>query len=617
MTEGTAARLNISTGARADEQGGRLRLVICGGSGVGKTTLVDRLAVDVRTSSDTPVSPINEEASTTGHHILSEQDGTVETTHRHIATPRRPLVIADAPDHEGDMGGIVAAMSVSDLALILVDARDGIGTPTRRHSHLAALLGIKQIVLAVNKMDLAGFDQARFEAIAADYRTFAEAAGIGAATAIPVSAAHGDNVCETAPEMPWYAGPTLLSLLENAEAAANLAEAAFRMPVQRIDNETPDSLGCSGAVIAGTACPGTVIGIYPGGKSSRVRRIVDAGGDVDTAVAGQSVTIELEEGADVNRGDMLADPESPPTCSDQFAAHVIWMADEPLLVGRRYDMKIRAATVTASVSELKHKINVTTGDTQAAKLLAINEIGFCNIALDRVVAFDPFAERCETGAFRLVDRVSGQTVGMGVIKFGLRRADNLSWQALDVDRDVRTRQMGHRPSVLWFTGLSGSGKSTVANIVEKQLVAEGRHTYILDGDNVRHGLNRDLGFTEADRVENLRRIGEVSRLMVDAGLIVIVSFISPFESERQTARALFEPGEFFEVFMDTPIEVCEQRDQKGLYRKARAGRLMNFTGIDSPYEPPSNAEITLRPQDGDPEVQAAAVMAYLKRVKAV
>ena len=578
MTDDAAARQQTPTAQPLGEAVRPLRIVMAGADGAGKTALVDRLA-----------------RSTTGGKFA----------------------IADVSSAGSGTAGFVAGASDADAAIVLIDAHQGIDAQAYLQSHIAVRFGAMLLVPVVNKMDLIEFDQARFDLIAKSYAAFAKSLDFGVTAAVPVSALCGDNISDGASSMPWYEGATLLSFLEGIDVATDRETLPFPMPVQRVDDGGHGTPDCFGTVASGTAKIGMTVGAYPGGQTSQLGRIVGSSGEIETADAGDTVTLQVEPPFDVEPGNMLADAATPPECADQIAADIVWLSQEPMVPGRTYDIRIGVQAVMGSVTELKYRLNPVTGGERAAKLLNRDEVGFCNLAFNRVVAFDAPAAFHATRRLELRDPSGDDAVGVGVIRFGLRRASNLRWQSLDVDRRARASLKDQRPTVLWFTGLSGAGKSTVANLVERQLVAAGRHTYILDGDNVRHGLNRDLGFTEVDRVENLRRVGEVSRLMVDAGLIVIVAAISPFESERQTTRALFEADEFVEIFMDTPIEICEQRDTKGLYRKARAGRLKNFTGIDSPYEPPRDPEIRLRPEDGPPDSQAAIVMAYLKRIAAI
>jgi bifunctional enzyme CysN/CysC len=523
-----------------------------------------------------------------------EQGITIDVSHRYFSTARRHFIVADTPGHEQYTRNMVTGASTADCAVILLDARKGVLTQTRRHSWLVSLLGIRHVALAINKMDLVGFSEERFREIEAEYTAMAQQIGLPDVHCIPVSALAGDNVVEASANTPWYDGPTLLGYLEDVELDLERMEAApLRMPVQLVSRPSSDFRGFAGTIAAGTVRPGDAIRVLPRDSRSTVERIVTYDGDLDEAVAGQSVTLTLTDEIDASRGDMIASAEDPPGVADQFEATVVWMADDPMYRGRNYLMRIGSQLATATIAPLKYKLNVNSLEHVAATKLELNEIGVVDLELDRPVAFDPYDESRETGSFILVDRISNDTVGAGMIRFALRRAANLKWQAVDVDKAARAAAKGQTPSVLWFTGLSGAGKSTIANLVETELHRLGCHTYMLDGDNVRHGLNKDLGFTQADRVENVRRVAEVARLMTDAGLIVIVSFISPFRSERRMARELMEEGEFLEVFVDTPLEVAEERDPKGLYAKARRGELANFTGIDSPYEPPEHAELTL------------------------
>jgi bifunctional enzyme CysN/CysC len=508
---------------------------------------------------------------------------------------------------------MVTGASTADLAVILIDARKGVLTQTRRHSYLVSLIGIRKVVLAINKMDLVDYSHEIFESIVGEYRDFAKQIGLEDIVAIPVSGLKGDNITAPSGQTPWYHGPTLMGYLETVEIEDRLQHQPFRLPVQWVNRPNLDFRGFAGTIVGGAVSTGDKIKVLPSGRESRVARIVTMDGDLERAVAGQSVTLTLEDEIDVSRGDVLAAADSPPAVADQFETTIIWMADEPMLPGRPYWMKIGTRQVSASITEPKYKVNVNTLEHLAAKKLALNEIGVCNVSLDHAIAFDPYAENRDTGGFILIDRLTNATVGAGLVHFALRRSQNIHWQALDINKASRAAQKGQKPCVLWFTGLSGAGKSTIANLVEKQLHALGRHTYLLDGDNVRHGLNRDLGFTDADRVENIRRVAEVAKLMTEAGLIVMVSFISPFRAERRMARSLFEPGEFFEVHVDTPLAVAEARDVKGLYKKARRGELKNFTGIDSPYEAPEHPEIYLDTGKTSPEDSATAIVDGLRQ----
>ena len=585
-----------------------LRFITCGSVDDGKSTLIGRLLYDSKMIFEDQLATLEADSKrigTQGGEIdfallvdglaaEREQGITIDVAYRFFSTDRRKFIVADTPGHEQYTRNMVTGASTADLAVILIDARKGVLTQTRRHSFLVSLIGIKNVVLAVNKMDLVGYDPAVFERIVADYRAFAKEIGITDFLAIPISGLRGDNITSASEATPWYGGPTLMQHLETVEIdEARLQAGPFRLPVQWVNRPNLDFRGFSGMIASGVVRPGDAIRVLPSGRESRVERIVTKDGDLCEAVAGQSVTLTLTDELDCSRGDVITAAAEPAEVADQFETTVVWMAEEPMFPGRPYWLKIGARTVSATITEPKYKIHVNTLEHLAAKQLELNEIGVCNISLDRPIAFDPYEANHDLGGFILIDRITNATVGAGMIRFALRRSQNIHWQALDVSKATRAAAKSQRPAVLWFTGLSGSGKSTIANLVEKKLQAMGRHTYLLDGDNVRHGLNRDLGFTDADRVENIRRVGEVAKLMADAGLIVLVSFISPFRSERRMARDLMAPGEFLEVYVDTPLAVAEARDVKGLYKKARAGELKNFTGIDSPYEAPENPEITV------------------------
>jgi bifunctional enzyme CysN/CysC len=522
-----------------------------------------------------------------------EQGITIDVAYRFFATDKRKFIVADTPGHEQYTRNMVTGASTADAAVILIDARKGVLTQTRRHSYLVSLLGIRHVVLAVNKMDLVGWDQAVFDAIVADYRAFADQIGLSVFTSIPISGLGGDNMASKSDATPWYDGPILMDWLETVQVEDDLQAQPFRLPVQWVNRPNLDFRGFSGQIAAGVVKPGDRIRVLPSGRESTVARIVVLPGDLDRAVAGQSVTVTLADEVDVSRGDILVAADHPCEVADQFETTIVWMDDEPLPPGRPYLLKIGGRTVSAQITEIKHKVNVNTLEKLAAKRLELNEIAICNLSLDRAISFEPYRVNRDLGGFILIDKISNRTVGAGLINFHLRRADNIHWQAVDVDKASRAAIMGQKGRVVWLTGLSGAGKSTIANLVEKRLYALGRYTYLLDGDNVRHGLNRDLGFTEEDRVENIRRVAEVARLMADAGLIVVTAFISPFRAERRMARELMGDGEFVEVFVDTPLAVAEERDVKGLYKKARAGDLKNFTGIDSPYEAPEAPELRI------------------------
>jgi bifunctional enzyme CysN/CysC len=541
-----------------------------------------------------------------------EQGITIDVAYRFFDTERAKFIVADCPGHEQYTRNMATGASTADLAVVLVDARKGVLPQTRRHSWIVSLFGIGHVVLAVNKMDLVGFDESVFDAIVAEYQALAGQLGIGRVSAVPLSALRGDNLLGPSTATPWYAGSSLLSLLEDAAAETReVADAAFRLPVQWVCRPDPDFRGFAGTLLGGAVAVGDEVVAVVSGRRSRVASLHVGTESVQRAHAGQPVVLALADEIDVSRGDVLAAATQPPEASDQFGAHLLWMDAQPLLPGRAYWLQIGTASVGARVSEIKHQIDVNTQEHIAAKRLELNSVAAVNLDLDTPVVFEPYSQCRELGGFVLIDRQTHATVAAGVIDFALRRATNIHWQAVDVDKAARARIKGQLPRCVWFTGLSGSGKSTIANLVEKKLLARGHHTYLLDGDNVRHGLNRDLGFTDEDRVENIRRVGEVSRLMVDAGLVVLVSFISPFRAERRMVREHFGDGEFIEVFVDTPLEECERRDAKGLYAKARRGDLPNFTGISSPYEAPEHAELRLDTMSAAADTLADAVVARI------
>ena len=625
MTSGAHPEVTVSEGGAGGPEKGLLRFLTCGSVDDGKSTLIGRLLYDTRLILDDQLTALERDSrkhGTTGEELdlallvdglqaEREQGITIDVAYRFFSTPRRAFIVADTPGHEQYTRNMATGASNSQAAVILIDARKGVLTQTRRHSYICSLLGIKHVVLAVNKIDLVDYSGERFHHIVADYLGFAQALDFSSITPIPVSARYGDNVIHRSERLRWYEGPTLIEHLESIDVTEGLDEKPFRFPVQWVNRPNLDFRGFSGTVASGVVRPGDRVVVAASGKESTVARIVTADGDLAEARAGDAVTLTLADEVDVARGDVLARVDARPEVVDQFAAQVLWMTEEPMLPGRSYLMRIGTRYVPARVTSLKHKTDVNTLEHIAAKTLALNEIGLCNVGTASPVAFDPYAENRDTGAFVLIDRFTHATAGAGMISFGLRRATNIHRQALLVDKAARTRMNGHKPAVLWFTGLSGSGKSTIANIVERELHAHGAHTYMLDGDNVRHGLNRDLGFTDADRVENVRRVGEVARLFVDAGAIVLCSFISPFRAERRMVRELVEEGEFVEIFVDTPIEECRRRDPKGLYARAMAGKIKHFTGIDSPYEVPENAEVVLETGSG-PEQAAQRVIEALR-----
>jgi bifunctional enzyme CysN/CysC len=590
-----------------------LRFITCGSVDDGKSTLIGRLLYESKQIFDDQLEALESDSKrhgTQGTKIdfallvdgLSaerEQGITIDVAYRFFTSAKRKFIVADTPGHEQYTRNMVTGASTADLAVLLVDARKGVLTQTRRHSYLAKLVGIRRFVLAVNKMDLVDYDQGAFDAICADYRAFAEQVGIEDWVAIPVSGLNGDNIMSRSEATPWHNGPTLLEYLDTVPLDASAdAEKPLRVPVQWVNRPNQHFRGFSGQIASGRLGPGAEVRILPSGRTTRIDRVATFDGDLEEAVAGQSVTVTLADEIDCSRGDVIAAAGDPPEAADQFEATVVWMADDELLPGRGYWMKIGTQTVTAMVQEPKYEINVNTLEHLAAKTLALNGIGVAEISTDREIVFEPYAVEGTSpnkalGGFILIDKLTNATVACGMLHFALRRSLNIHRQQLDVSRETHAAIKGQKPAVLWFTGLSGAGKSTIANLVEKKLAARGRHTFLLDGDNIRHGLNRDLGFTEADRIENIRRVGEVARLMADAGLIVLTAFISPFRAERHMVRRMLAEGEFFEIFVDTPLFEAEKRDVKGLYAKARAGELKNFTGIDSPYEPPENAEIRI------------------------
>jgi len=602
-----------------------LRFITCGSVDDGKSTLIGRLLHDTKGLFDDQLAALEKDSAKHGTQgdavdfallvdglaAEREQGITIDVAYRFFATDRRKFIVADCPGHEQYTRNMATGASTADVAVVLIDARKGVLTQTRRHSFIVSLLGIRHVLLAVNKMDLVGFDEGVFNAIVEDYHALADQLGVANVQAVPLSALGGDNLASRSAHTPWYGGPTVLEYLETVDIAAADSGAPGRLPVQWVCRPNLDFRGFAGTVCAGSFKPGDAVVALPSGKRSRIARIVSADGDLPQAVSGQAVTLTLADELDISRGDVIAAAHNPPETADQFAAHLVWMDEAELIPGRGYWLKIGTRTVNATVTEIKHRIDINSQEPLAAKTLHLNEIGVCNLKLDRAIAFEPYALDRTLGGFILIDRQSNATVAAGTLDFALRRAGNIHWQSLDVDRAARAALKAQTPRCIWFTGLSGSGKSTLANRLEQRLLAAHHHTYLLDGDNVRHGLNKDLGFTEADRVENIRRVAEVARLMVDAGLIVLVSFISPYRAERAMARSLFGEDGFIEVYVDTPIELCEQRDVKGLYAKARRGELPNFTGISSPYEAPENPELHLRTAEQDID---AMVDAILKRI---
>ena len=608
-----------------------LRFITCGSVDDGKSTLIGRLLYDSKMIFEDQLAALESDSAkhgTQGEEIdfallvdglaaEREQGITIDVAYRFFTTEKRKFIVADTPGHEQYTRNMVTGASTADLAVILIDARKGVLQQTRRHSFLVNLLGIKHLVLAVNKMDLVDYDQAVFDRILADYSAFAKEVGIESFTAIPISGFKGDNITASpSTNTPWYDGPALIEHLESVPVADTAAqEQSFRMPVQWVNRPNLDFRGFAGQISSGTIKPGDSVRIVPAGKTSTVKQISTFDGDLDEAVAGQSVTITLSDEVDCSRGDVIAAADDPPEASDQFCSTLVWMDEEALKPGRGYWLKIGSQMVTATIQQPKYEIDMGSLDHLAAKTLGLNAIGEAEFATDRPITFEPYTCSRELGGFILIDKFTNATVGAGMINFSLRRAQNIHWQPTTIARDDHALLKNQKPRILWFTGLSGSGKSTIANEVEKQLALMNRHTFLLDGDNVRHGLNKDLGFTETDRIENIRRIGEVAKLMADAGLIVLTAFISPFRAERQMVRDMLPEGEFIEIFVDTPLDVAERRDVKGLYKKARSGELKNFTGIDSPYEAPETPEIRVNTVDMTPQEAAEYIVSQIMPLK--
>jgi len=603
-----------------------LRFITCGSVDDGKSTLIGRLLYDSKMIFEDQLAALEADSKrvgTQGQQIdfallvdglaaEREQGITIDVAYRFFATDKRKFIVADTPGHEQYTRNMVTGASTADLAVILIDARKGVLTQTRRHSYLAQLIGIRNLVLAVNKMDLVGYDEQRYKDIVADYRAFADSIGIAAFTAMPISGFMGDNITAPSSNMPWYTGPALLPHLEHVALDVTAAQdQPFRLPVQWVSRPNLDFRGFAGLISGGRIRPGDAVRVLPSGKVSTVTRVVTLDGDLEEAVAGQSITLTLADEVDCSRGDVLAAADSPPQVADQFEATLVWMSDEPLVPGRSYWLKLGTQNVSAQIQTPKYQVNVNTMEHLAAKTLDLNAIGVVTVTTDKPLVFEAYAASHDLGGFILIDKFSNGTVAAGMLHFALRRSQNVHWQALDITREAHAAQKQQQPRVLWFTGLSGAGKSTIANLVEKKLHALGRHTFLLDGDNVRHGLNKDLGFTETDRIENIRRVGEVAKLMTDAGLIVLTAFISPFRAEREMVRAMLPAGEFVEIFIDTALAEAERRDVKGLYKKARAGELKNFTGIDSPYEPPEQPEIRIDTSSVTPEDAAEEIVRAL------
>ena len=623
---GNPVPLDVLAYLEAQQRKSLLRFITCGSVDDGKSTLIGRLLYDSKMIFDDQLASLEADSrriGTQGDNIdfallvdglaaEQEQGITIDVAYRFFATETRKFIVADTPGHEQYTRNMVTGASTADLAIILIDARKGVLTQSRRHSYLAQLIGIRHYVLAVNKMDLVQYDRDVFDAIVADFRVFAQSIGLAEFTAVPISAFKGDNVTARLAAMPWYKGPTLIDLLDTVSLeTGTVRERPFRMPVQWVNRPNLDFRGFAGRIVSGSVQSGDAVRVLPSGKTTTIDRIVTMDGDVSRANAGQSVTLTLADEVDCSRGDVLCVADDPPEVADQFEATIVWMADEPMLPGRSYGLKIGTQSVTASVQTPKYQVNVNTMEHLAARTLELNAIGVANLATDRPIIFEPYADSRALGGFILIDRISNATVAAGMIHFALRRSQNIHWQALDVSRETHARLKRQSAAVLWFTGLSGAGKSTIANLVEKKLVGMNRHTFLMDGDNVRHGLNKDLGFTDADRVENIRRVGEVARLMTDAGLIVLTAFISPFRQEREMVRQMIADGEFIEIHIDTPLAEAEARDVKGLYKKARSGALKNFTGIDSPYEPPEQPEIVIDTSQLSAEAAADIIVGRL------
>jgi bifunctional enzyme CysN/CysC len=620
------AETEVAAFLHAQENKSLLRFLTCGSVDDGKSTLIGRLLYDTKLIFEDQLATLERDSrkhGTTGDDIdfallvdgleaEREQGITIDVAYRFFATPARKFIVADTPGHEQYTRNMATGASTADLAIVLIDARKGVLTQTRRHTFICSLLGIRKIVVAINKIDLVGFDKIVFDRIVVDYLAFAAELGFASIVPIPISARFGDNVTTRSANMEWYRGPSLLAHLENVEIAEAGADKPFRFPVQYVNRPNLDFRGFAGTIASGAVRVGDEVMVAKSGKTSRVSRIVAHPQDLSIAREGQAVTIVLEDEIEVSRGNLLVHPDAKPHLADQFAANIVWFDEHHLMPGRSYVLRTETDSVTATVTALKYRVDVNTFAHEAARTLEINEVGVCNISTQHQIAFDNYADNRGTGAFVLIDRITNATAGAGMILHPLRRAQNVHLQALDISKSIRAEHKHQKPAVLWFTGLSGSGKSTLANLLEKRLFALGKHTYILDGDNVRHGLNRDLGFTEADRVENIRRVGEVARLMADAGLIVIVAFISPFAADRRMARELVDQGEFIEVFVDTPLDECMERDPKGLYARAKRGEIRNFTGIDSPYEPPENAEVHLRTSGHEPTESVLEIEALLK-----
>ena len=617
---------DIDSYLKSHEEKSLLRFITCGSVDDGKSTLIGRMLYESQMLFDDQLSALKNDSKklgTQGDEIdfallvdglaaEREQGITIDVAYRFFSTDKRKYIVADTPGHEEYTRNMATGASTADVAIILIDAKQGVLTQTRRHSFIVSMVGVKKVLLAVNKLDLVDYSEDVYRQIVSDYSDFAESAlNIESITAVPISALLGDNVVERSENTPWYNGKTIMQYLENIEVQNQRKQASFRMPVQWVNRPNPNFRGFSGLIASGETKIGDKVRLHPGGKESTIESIVTWKGELQQASAGQSVTITLNDEIDVSRGDIIATPTDPCGESDQFQSRILWMSADAMIPGRQYIFKSNTQFATLTLGKLKHRIEVNTLDHLPAKTLELNEIGVCNISLDKRIAYDSYDNNQTLGGFIVIDRLSNNTVGMGLIDFALRRSENIHWQKMDVSKESRAEQKSQTPKIIWFTGLSGSGKSSIANILEKKLQALGKHTITLDGDNMRHGLNRDLGFTAADRVENIRRVGEVAKLMVNSGLICITSFISPFESERKMARSLVSENEFIEVFIDTPLSVCEERDVKGLYAKARSGQIPNFTGISSPYEPPEKPEIRIDTTKLSAEAAANQIIEFI------
>jgi bifunctional enzyme CysN/CysC len=628
MAVGETIPEDVAAYLRTHERKGLLRFITCGSVDDGKSTLIGRLLYEAGLLFEDQLHALEADSRSVGTQgeeldfalLLDglqaerEQGITIDVAHRYFQTQRRKFIVADTPGHEQYTRNMVTGASTADCAVLLLDARKGLLTQTRRHTFLVSMLGLHHVALVINKLDLVGYSRERFTELEAEYQAFARQLGLEEVTCVPLSALRGDNVVERSPRMAWYGGPTLLEYLETVEIDEDRMQSApFRMPVQWVNRPDPDFRGFAGMIVGGAVRPGDRVVVKPSGRETTVERIVTYDGDLEHAVAGQSVTLTLGEEIDVSRGDVIASVDGAPRVGEQFEASIVWMSEEPMLRGRSYVMQVGTSTVAATISPLKYKLDIDSLEHLAAEQLELNEIGVCELELDRPIAFDPYVESRDMGGFVLIDRITSQTLAAGMLNFELRRSRNVHYQETGIDKLAHSRQKGQRPCVLWLTGLSGAGKSTIANVVERRLHELGRHTYLLDGDNIRKGLNKDLGFSGADRVENIRRVAEVSRLMVDAGLIVITSFISPFESERRMARELLAEDEFIEVFIDAPLAVAEARDPKQLYARARRGEIKNFTGIDSPYEPPESPELRIDTTRSSPEEAGERIIEELRR----